>query len=149
RGLFSVTNLSLGDMALSIEHVALDLASSPKAYMLVVAGALVASRATLSWGWETGGVILPGLVCLGWFYPIKVAATVGEALVASLLAQLVVLLPRARDWNLEGPRRFMLVLAIDYALKFVISSALGSSITFRTTDLYGLGYLLPSLLATK
>lgn len=144
------TNLSFSDVALSFEKIAVDIAASPKAYLLLLAGALIASRANLRFGWDTSGVVIPGLLCLGWFAPVRLISTVCEAILIAFSASLFVRLPGVRDWNVEGPRRVVLTFTIGYVIKFVFVAAFGAAMPgFTATDLFGLGYLLPSLLAVK
>ena len=41
---------------------------------------LATARANLRFGWDTSGVAIPGLLCLGWFAPVRLLSTVCEAL---------------------------------------------------------------------
>jgi hypothetical protein len=147
RTLLSFTNLTLGSLQLSFERIALDFAASPKAYLLIAAGALLASRANLRFGWDTSGVMIPGLLCLGWFVPERALLTVFEASLLALLAVLFLRLPGPRAWNVEGPRRIVLVFSLGYALQFVLLHLLPNLPAMH--DLRGVGYLLSSLLAVK
>jgi hypothetical protein len=147
RALLACTNLSLGSLQLSFERIALDFAASPKAYLLIVAGALIASRANLRFGWDTSGVMIPGLLCLGWFVPERALLTLLEATVLAGLAALFLRLPGPREWNVEGPRRIVLVFSLAYALQFFVLHALPKLPAAH--DLMGVGYLLSSLLAVK
>jgi hypothetical protein len=150
RGVLATTNLSFANIALSFERIALDFAASPKAYMLLLTGALLASRANLRFGWDTSGVAIPGLLCLGWFAPVRLASTLLEAMLIASAASLFVRLPRVRDWNVEGPRRVVLMFTIGYVIKFLTVAMFGAAWpSFTATDLFGFGYLLPSLLAVK
>lgn len=150
RGLLKTTNLSFAGVAESFDQIALQLNSSPKAYLLLLTGVLLASRANLRFGWDTSGVLIPGLLGLSFFAPAKVLATVGESLVIALAAYLFIRLPRVRDWNLEGPRRVVMLFSLGYIVKSIIIAVFGATIpSFTATDLFGIGYLLPSLLALK
>src|SRR5262249_3732960 len=150
RLLALTTNLSLTSLALSFEHVAVDFAASPKAYLLILCGALLASRASLRYGWDTSGVMIPGLLCLGWFAPARLAATLAETLLVAGATALVLRLPRLRDWNVEGPRRVVLVFTVGYFIKLAVAGSGNRFIQgFAVNDLFGIGYLLPSLLAVK
>lgn len=150
KAVIATTNLSFADVALTFERIALDFEASPKAYLLVLSGALLASHANLRFGWDTSGVAIPGLLCLGWFTPVRLASTMAEALLIALVASLFVRLPGVRDWNIEGPRRVVLTFTIGYVLKFITVAMFGVAVpSFRATELFGLGYLLPSLLAIK
>lgn len=150
RVLLATTNLSFAGVADSFEQVALQFRASPKAYLLLLGGVLIASRANLRFGWDTSGVLIPGLICLGFFAPIKVLATALEALLIASSAALFMRLPRVRDWNVEGPRRVVLLFTIGYFIKFIAIGVLGLTLpSFTATEYFGLGYLLPSLLAIK
>lgn len=148
--LLTTTNLSFAGVAENFDQIALQLNSSPKAYLLLLTGVLLASRANLRFGWDTSGVLIPGLLGLSFFAPTKVLATVGESLVIALAAYLFVRLPRVRDWNLEGPRRVVMLFSLGYVVKSIIIAVFGATIpSFTATELFGIGYLLPSLLALK
>lgn len=150
RTLLATTNLSFAGVAESFDQVALQFRASPKAYLLLLAGVLLASRANLRFGWDTSGVLIPGLVSLGFFAPLKVLGTVAESLLIALAASLFLRLPRVRDWNVEGPRRVVLMFTTGYAIKFFAVGVLGVTLpSFTATEFFGIGYLLPSLLAMK
>ncbi len=145
----AVTNYSLAQLALSFDHVALDFASSPKAYLLLLGGLVLAARASLRFGWDTSGVLIPGLLTLGAFTPLRFVGALGEAVVVATLASLAVRLPGLRRWNIEGPRRVVFVFAFGFLLKFAgCWAAQAGSWRFEDGP-WGLGYLLPSLLATR
>ena len=150
RALLVTTNLSFASVAVSFDQIALQQTASPKAYLLLMVGVLLASRANLRFGWDTSGVLIPGLLGLSFFVPSKVLATVGESLLIALAASIFVRLPKVRDWNLEGPRRVVMLFTIGYAIKSFLIAAFGAAIpSFTTTEIFGIGYLLPSLLALK
>ncbi len=150
RGLLYATNLSFANVMESFDRLTLDFTASPKAYLLLVVGALVASRANLRYGWDTSGVVIPGLLCLGWFAPSRILATLAEAMLIALAASFFVRLPRVRDWNIEGPRRIVMLFSIGYFLKLFTVAVFGVALpSFAATELFGIGYLLPSLLAIK
>ena len=148
RLVLATTNLSLGSLQLSFERIAINFAASPKAYLLLMTGALVASRFNLRFGWDTGGIIIPGLLCLGWFAPSRVLATFGQAAVLGALTWGFTRLPRVREWNVEGPRRIVLVFTLGYVLEFGLLHVLPARMA-GVDDIFGIGYLLPSLLAVK
>lgn len=150
RVLLVTTNLSFASVAVSFDQVALQHSASPKAYLLLLTGVLLASRANLRFGWDTSGVLIPGLLGLSFFVPSKVLATAGESLLIALSASVFVRLPTVRDWNLEGPRRVVMLFTIGYAIKSCLIAAFGAAIpSFTAAEIFGIGYLLPSLLALK
>ncbi len=143
------TNYSISRLALSFEGVALDFAASPKAYLLLLGGLVLAARASLRFGWDTSGVLIPGLLTLGAFSPLRLVGALAEALLLAALAGLAVRLPGLRRWNIEGPRRVIFVFTLGFLVKFIgcwVAQALSWHLDEGT---WGLGYLLPSLLATR
>jgi hypothetical protein len=150
RLLLATTNLCFATVAQSFEQMVAGFATSQNEYLLLLAGALLASRANLRFGWDTGGVMIVGLLSLGWFAPAKLLATLCEAMLIVLVATLFLRLPRIRDCNIEGPRKVVLLFTIGYAMKLGITALLGVlSPGFDAKQLFGIGYLLPSLLAVK
>jgi hypothetical protein len=144
------TNLSYAHQALTYEDAALDFLSSPKVYLILLAGAYFASRYNLDYGWDYNGILVPALLALTWFEPLRVLTTLGEALLLVALARGVSRLPWVRTRNLEGPRRIVFVFTLGLTLRALVSLALearGSEV--RAIDVFGYGYLLPSLLAAK
>lgn len=150
QGLLATTNLNFAHAAQSFEQMVASFGASSKEYLLLLAGALLASRANLRFGWDTSGVLIAGLLCLGWFSPLRLMATVYESLLIALSATLFIRLPYVRDWNIEGPRRVVLLFTIGYLIRYCLIAILGAAAPgFEPRELFGLGYLLPSLLAVK
>jgi hypothetical protein len=144
------TNLSLASFQLATENIAASFLGSPKTYLLLLTGAVLAAVANVRYGWDYGGILLPALLALVVAHPTKFAATLAEVLV--LLGSVRVLLavtPLGR-WNSEGLRRPVLFFSVDYLLRFGFAALVGRSLP--GTDLIevtGFGYLLPTLLAVK
>jgi hypothetical protein len=65
----------------------------------------MASVANLRWGWDVGGIIVPGLLALCWLEPSRLLATVGEVCVLSITFSLLLRLPAcARRTSRAGAR---------------------------------------------
>lgn len=144
------TNFSLSSMELTYEGLALSFISSPKAYIIMLVAALLASRFNLKYGWDYNGILVPTLLALAWMTPSKIVTTIVEALLLVMLTTLFVKAPLVRDLNLEGPRKIALIFTIGFTLKFITGAALGDALpALQATDLFGFGYLVPSLLAVK
>jgi hypothetical protein len=144
------TNLSLAGFHLSIEDVARSFLNSPRAYVLLVTGAVFAAIANVRYGWDYGGILIPALIALVVATPSKLAATFLEALLLLAIIRVVVRFTAVGRWNIEGPRRTVLFLSVDYALRFSAAALLGRHLPgTEMVELTGLGYLLPSLLAVK
>lgn len=149
-GVMQVSNLSLSEFQLLYEDAALGLANQPKVYIILLVGALLAARANQLYGWDFNGILVPSLLAVSWMWPVKLVATLLEVIAVVVVARALVKLPVLRSLNIEGPRRIIIILTLDLGYKAVISMIspmLHEAVA--TSDLYGFGYLLPSLLATK
>src|SRR5262249_36524308 len=111
--LIATTNLTLADLSLTFDDVALSITAHPKAYLVLLCGAFLAARANAAFGWDFHGIVVPGLLAVAWFSPLKVAVTLVEALAALLLARGLLRIPGLRHLQVEGPRRLMLVFLAD------------------------------------
>ena len=148
--LLPYTNLSFSRLELTYENVALDFLSSPKAYILLLTGAYLGSRYNLLYGWDYAGVLVPALLALGWLSPHRLATTLAETLLLVLVVRIITRAPGLRTMNLEGPRKVALVFTVSFFIKWTIGWFAGPTVFgLPVSDLFGLGYLLSSLLAVK
>lgn len=144
------TNLSLAGFELATENVAASFLDSPKAYILLITGVILAAAANLLDGWDFNGILVPALLSLVVLEPVKLGATFVEALAIVTLATALLRHTRLGRANVEGPRRLVLFFTVDYALRFVFAFAVGRSLPGAdVVGLMGFGYLLPTLLAVK
>ena len=144
------TNLALAQFELTYESVALDFLGAPKAYLLLLAGTIIAARSNILYGWDYNGILVPGLLAVAWYSPTKLASTLVEAIAVAMLAQLLVKLPPFNRQLIEGPRRVLLVFCVGFSVKMVSGyAAMGLFPGMHITDLYGFGYVLPTLVAVK
>lgn len=144
------TNLSLAWFQLANEDIAASFLASPKAYMLLVTGAVLAAAANVRYGWDYNGILLPALLALVVVRPQLLAATLIEiAVLLGVIQGLLRWTPVGR-WNIEGPRRLMLFFTVAYALRFGAASAMSPGLSNAGfVEASGFGYLLPTLLAVK
>jgi hypothetical protein len=144
------TNLSLAGFELATEDVAASFLASPKAYILLITGAILAASANVLDGWDFNGILIPALLALVVLEPVKFGATFVEALVIVAIATVLVRTTRLGRANIEGPRRLVLFFSIDYAMRFAFAGLVGRSLPGGdVVGLMGFGYLLPTLLAVK
>ncbi|MBI2392469.1 MAG: poly-gamma-glutamate biosynthesis protein PgsC/CapC [Deltaproteobacteria bacterium] len=144
------TNLSLAGFELATEDVASSFLDSPKAYILLITGAILAAAANVLDGWDFNGILVPALLSLVVLEPVKLGATFIEAVVIVMIAAALLKSTRLGRANVEGPRRLVLFFSIDYAARFVFASIVGRSLPGAdVVGLMGFGYLLPTLLAVK
>jgi hypothetical protein len=148
--LLPYTNLSFTSLELTYEDVAQRFLASPKAYIILLTTALLAARFNLRYGWDFNGILVAALVALTWLGPLKLVSTLGEVLVLVAATRALLMLPGLGTLNLEGPRKTVLVFSLGFLLKFIIGWGLGGQLPgLKVTDLFGFGYLIPTLLAVK
>ncbi len=144
------TNLSFAQFELTYEDLSRDFISSPRAYMLLLIGALMATHMAVRYGWDAGGIIIPGLLAITWVHPEKLAATLVEVLLIVGALRIIQRLPVIRTANLTGMRPLVLAFTASYAVKLLLSFGLADKYPgLRITDLFGFGYLLPALIAVR
>jgi len=144
------TNLSLAGFELATEDVAASFLDSPKAYILLITGAILAAAANVLDGWDFNGILIPALLSLVVLEPVKFGATFVEALVIVAVAAVLLRTTRLGRANVEGPRRLVLFFGIDYAMRFAFATVVGRGLPGAdVVGLMGFGYLLPTLLAVK
>lgn len=144
------TNLSLAGFELATEDVAASFLASPKAYILLITGAILAAAANVLDGWDFNGILIPALLSLVVIEPVKFGATFLEALIIVGVAMVILKTTRLGRANVEGPRRLVLFFGIDYALRFLFALLVGRVLPGGdVVGLMGFGYLLPTLLAVK
>lgn len=144
------TNLSLSSFELTYEDLALDFVSSPRAYILLLTGAAMGSWVNQRWGWDFGGIIVPGLLALCWLQPARIAATLVETGAIALALRGLLQVPWIKTANFTGGRPMVLAYCVGYTLKFALGWALGGRWPgFEVRDLFGFGYLLSSIIALR
>ena len=150
HGLMSFTNFNINSLAYMYEDVAASILASPKAYIILITAAFIASRMNLVYGWDFSGILIPSLLALQWYQPIKILTSFLEAGIIILLAEAALRLPMFQGVTMEGARKLLLFFNISYLYKFALGYfALWFLPELKITDLYGFGYLLPTLLAIK
>ncbi|MES2354532.1 MAG: poly-gamma-glutamate biosynthesis protein PgsC/CapC [Pseudomonadota bacterium] len=149
-GLMTLTNFNVSSLAYVYEPMADSMLASPKAYIVLLVTAFLASRLNLLYGWDFAGILLPSLLALEWYQPSKVLASFVEATIILLLARAALRLPVFHGVTMEGGRKLLLFFNVSYLYKFALAYFV---IYFfpeqKVTDLYGFGYLLPTLIAVK
>jgi gamma-polyglutamate biosynthesis protein CapC len=144
------TNLTLSSVELTYEDTAINFIGHAKAHIILLSAALLAAQFNLTYGWDFNGILVPALLAMLWLMPLKLLATIGEAIVVVHLVRYFLRLPLIRHLDFEGPRKITLV----FTLAFVWKLALGFTLAplfpeLKISDAYGFGYLLSSLLAVK
>lgn len=148
--LLAHTNFTLARFQIANESVSLAFLDTPHAYIILVLGALIAARDNVAYGWDYNGILVPALLAVAWYEPIKLLTTVVEALVVLVLSRGLASVKPFSLVLMVGSRRMLLVYAVGFVVKWALGfAALAALPSLQTIDYFGFGYLLPSLLAVK
>jgi hypothetical protein len=149
-GLMNFTNFTISSMGYMYEDIASSILASPKAYVILLTVAFVASRMNLIYGWDFSGILIPSLLALQWYEPGKVLMTFLEALLILVIARGLLQTRWFRNSNIEGARKLLLFFNINFFYKLLLGYLL---LWFfpgvKVTDSYAFGYLLATLIAIK
>lgn len=149
-GLMELTNFSISGVTYLYEDIASSMLASPKAYIILIVTALLASRMNLHYGWDFNGILIPALLALQWYQPTKVLISFVEAFIIYGLAIWVLRAPFLQQTSIEGARKLLLFFNISFAYKLVLGYLLLWFLPdFKTTDFFAFGYLLSTLIAIK
>jgi len=148
--LIPFTNFSVARFDLLYEDVAVDFTASGSHYIIFLLGAILASRTNLAFGWDYGGIVVPGLLALVWHSPLKIFTTFVEAFITVWIGKFIVGWKIFEKITIEGPRKTLLIFMLGFIWKWIVSWVAPYVLPeFRPTELYGFGYLLPTLIAGK
>lgn len=148
--LMEFTNFNISTMSYMYEDLASSILASPKAYIILLTSAFIASRMNIKYGWEFNGILIPSLLALQWYQPEKLVITIVEAVIIYLIANLLLRLEIFKKMHIEGPRQILLFFNISFIYKLILGFFL---IEFfpnqKVSDYYAFGYLLSTLIAIK
>ncbi|MDX1735969.1 MAG: poly-gamma-glutamate biosynthesis protein PgsC/CapC, partial [Halioglobus sp.] len=148
--LMEFTNFNVSTLNYMYEDLASSILASPKAYIIVLISAFIASRMNLRYGWEFNGILIPSLLALQWYQPEKLLITLFESLVIYALAAALLRTRFFKQMQIEGPRLILLFFNIGFFYKMALGYFL---VVFmpsqKVSDFYAFGYLLSTLLALK
>jgi hypothetical protein len=149
-GLMELTNFRMSGVSYLYEGLASSILASPKAYIILVLTAMLASQVNVRYGWDFSGILIPALIALQWYQPTKVLTSFLEAIVIYFLARLILRLPMLANATIEGGRKLLLFFNISFAWKMLVGWVIvWWGFDVKTTDFYGFGYLLSTLIAIK
>ncbi len=148
--LMEFTNFRISDIGYLYEDVAASILASPKAYIILITTAFIASRMNLHYGWEYNGILIPALLAMQWFQPIKILTSLAEALVIYALAVALLRSPLLANRNIEGARKLVLFFNVGFAWKMLLGWLIPIfQPEWKSSDFFGFGYLLSTLIALK
>lgn len=149
-GLMEVTNFRISGVYYLYESISSSVLASPKAYMIVTLTALIASHYNVKYGWDFSGILIPALLALQWYQPTKILTSVCEAIIIYTIARLILNLPFMANVTMEGGRKLLLFFNISFAWKMALGWVIIlQGFEVKTTDFFGFGYLLSTLIAIK
>lgn len=149
-GLMEFTNFRISGVIYLYEGLASSIDAAPKAYMILAVTALYASHMNVKYGWDFSGILIPALIALQWYQPTKILTSFVEAAVIYVIARALLKLPVFANVTMEGARKLLFFFNISFAYKMLVGwTVVWLELDFKTIDLYGLGYLLATLLAIK
>ncbi|MDX2458150.1 MAG: poly-gamma-glutamate biosynthesis protein PgsC/CapC, partial [Gammaproteobacteria bacterium] len=147
-GLMNVTNFTISSMDYMYEDIASSILASPKAYVILLTVAFVASRMNLIYGWDFSGILIPSLLALQWYQPGQVLLTFFEAILILVIARLLLQTPWLRNTSIEGAKKLLLFFNINFIYKLLLAYLLLIFYPeYKVTDSYAFGYLLATLIA--
>jgi hypothetical protein len=153
--LIPYTNFSISSFELSYGYYAVSFLGNVKAYIILLTAAFIASRTNLIYGWDYNGILVPSLLALAWlspfgFSPVKIIATFVEAVIVLNIARFLATRKVFETVTIEGGRKILLVFIVGFTVKLIIGFYISAYYPgFKVNEIYGFGYILPSLIASK
>ncbi|EDN69159.1 membrane protein [Beggiatoa sp. PS] len=149
-GLMELTNFTISNLSYMYDDLAVSMLSAPKAYIILITTAFIASRMNLIYSWDFNGILIPALLALQWYQPYKILTSFAEAFIILLIAHLVLATPLFKSMTIEGARKLLLFFNIGFIYKIALGYfLLWYMPTVKFTDYYAFGYLLSTLIAVK
>lgn len=149
-GLMELTNFSVSNLNYLYEDVASSILASPKAYIILLTTAFIASRMNLHYAWEFNGILIPSLLALQWYQPTKLLLTFAEVAVILAAVHLLLKLPFFGNINLSGARKLFFFFSVGFVYKLLLGYGFQFFAPwFKVTDFFAFGYLISTLLALK
>jgi hypothetical protein len=148
--LMPFTNFSVGSLAYMYENLAASMLAGPKAYIVLLTTAFIASHFNLRYGWEYSGILIPALLALEWYQPFKLLITFVETFIILVAAGQLLKLKIFQRTTIEGARKVLFFFNISFFYKLILGHIIVTFFPrYLVSDFYGFGYLLSTLLAVK
>ncbi len=148
--LMEYTNFTLSNLGYTYEDLATSVLATPKAYIILLTAAFIASRMNLRYGWDFNGILIPSLLALQWYQPLKIFTSLFEALIILGIGALLMRTPPFNQFNIEGARKLLLFFNVGFVYKVITGYVfLWYFPEIKVTDTYAFGYLLSTLIAIK
>lgn len=144
------TNFNLGNFHLLYEDVSTSLLASPKAYIIVITTAYLASWINLRYAWDFNGILIPALLGLLWHDPTKILVSVVECSVLFFAGSYLLNTRLFQNKTVEGGRKLLFFFTLCFFYRLVLCHTLPNLLPgIELTDTFGFGYMLTTLMAVK
>jgi gamma-polyglutamate biosynthesis protein CapC len=144
------TNFSVASLEYIYEDIAISILASPKTYIILIITSYIASRMNLRYSWDFNGILVPALLALQWHNPFKIMVSFAEAMIVLSVATRVAKLPIFQRTTIEGARKIVLFFTVAFFYRQLMVLAIPIiAPDLKTTDAFGFGYLLSTLIAIK
>ena len=148
--LVGFTNFNIGNLHVLYEDISTSLMASPKAYMIVITTAFIASWINLRYAWDFNGILIPALLGLLWYDPSKILISVVECLFIYGIALYLLKTPLFRTMTVEGGTKLVFFFTICFVYRLILCHVLPVLIPgIQMGEALGFGYLLTTLMAIK
>ena len=148
--LVGLTNFNIGNLHVLYEDISTSLMASPKAYMIVITTAFIASWINLRYAWDFNGILVPALLGLLWYDPSKIVISAVECLFIYGLALYLLKLPLFRTMTVEGGTKLVFFFTICFVYRLALCHVLPVLVPgIQMSEALGFGYLLTTLMAIK
>jgi hypothetical protein len=116
----ALTNFNIGRVEYLYEDMASSFLASPKAYVIVITTAFLASRMNLLYGWDFNGILIPSLLTLLWYEPLRILASFVESAIILNTGIWALRTPWLKKTTVEGARKVLLFFNISFLYKLTL-----------------------------
>ena len=146
----TMTNINLANFNLMYEDISASLLASPKSYIILICTAYLASWINLRYAWDFNGILIPALMGMMLYDPMKIVSSCTECVLIYSFGSLLLRAPILRDIGIQGARKLLFFFTVCFGLRVVYAHAIPLFFDgAQVTDVFGLGYLLSTLMAVK
>ena len=148
--LVEFTNFNIGNLHVLYEDISTSLMASPKAYMIVITTAFIASWINLRYAWDFNGILIPALLGLLWYDPSKILISCCECAFIYAIAFYLLKLPVFKSMTIEGGSKLLFFFSICFCYRLILCHLLPLIAPgIELGEALGFGYLLTTLMAIK
>ena len=148
--LVEFTNFNIGNLHVLYEDISTSLMASPKAYMIVITTAFIASWINLRYAWDFNGILVPALLGLLWYDPSKILISCCECAFIYAIAFYLLKLSLFKSLTIEGGTKLLFFFSICFVYRLILCHMLPLIIPgVELGEALGFGYLLTTLMAIK